>query len=110
MFQRLQDLIGAKLSTEFLDKFSIDPTTSVLSLGSSLTSRDLAGLYPIVKFWHRITFEEATFISKQAVQEVNEDLSAKLFQDAEKKYKETIKAKPDDYRGIIIHFYGLLKI
>lgn len=52
---------------------------------------------------HRIAFEEGTALSKQAMKEAKEckDFSEKLFEEAEKKYKESVERKPDDYRGQI---------
>ncbi len=37
-------------------------------------------------------------LSKQAV---NENFSAKLFEDAIRQYKQTLQTKPNDYRGKI---------
>lgn len=91
LYHRLQNIVGVKLLPEFLDKFTMNMESGVYILSSQINLEELVDLYPIVKVWHRLSFEEATAISKQAVQEVNEDFSNKLFSEAEKRYQETIK-------------------
>lgn len=110
LFHRIQDVVGAKINVEFLDKFVMSDN-GLYVLSSAITPKQIE-LYPIVKGSHRyyciicrlfisrVSFEEATVISHQAVQETNENFSAKLFKEAENRYKQTLRNKPDDYRGI----------
>eukprot|EP01114_Cavostelium_apophysatum_P018706 TRINITY_DN5854_c0_g1_i4.p1 TRINITY_DN5854_c0_g1~~TRINITY_DN5854_c0_g1_i4.p1 ORF type:complete len:564 (-),score=138.72 TRINITY_DN5854_c0_g1_i4:173-1864(-) len=106
LFYRLQELVGVRLSNLIAQKFSVDELGH-LTLNDVLQTEHLLELYPKIKYIHRISFEEGTAIAKQAQQEAEdcEDFGDKLFEEAEKKYKESVLTKPNDYRAL--HNWGL---
>ena len=104
LYSRLQDLLGFRLRSTIAEtQMEIDSESKALTLTTPLSMGDLLELYPTVKYLHRIHFEEGTALSKQATEEAKEnvDFSEKLFEEAEKRYKESIKTKSDDYRGTL---------
>jgi tetratricopeptide (TPR) repeat protein len=67
----------------------------------------LTQVIPRVRSMHRVSFEEATALSKQAIAESSScsSLVDSLFDAAEEKYRESTERKPDNYRGY--HNWGL---
>ena len=98
LYLRLQDIAGVFLHPTPSQIFSESDDSQVFS--RNLTATDFIRMYPVVKYMHRISFEEATALSKIAQQpKLDQESRSKLFEEAQKKYKESVQTKPDDYRG-----------
>ena len=93
--QRLQD---------FAFQFLGEEDCPIVTFKNVLNNESLASLSPVIKYMHRITFEEGTALSQAATQTSPESkIMGELFDEAEKRYKQTVTTKPDDYRGIFIY-------
>lgn len=74
---------------------------------------DIASINPVVKQTHRLAFEEATTLARQALDAANfgtksrvlfltllgDQNSDDIFKMAEERYKDSININPQDYRG-----------
>ena len=97
LFLRLQDIIGVSLRSSVEDILNQEEVPTLIR---PLNSSDFIRMYPIVKYMHRISFEEGTALSKIAQKsKLDQNSRVKLLGEAQKKFKESVQAKPDDYRG-----------
>eukprot|EP01119_Soliformovum_irregulare_P004567 TRINITY_DN1561_c1_g1_i3.p1 TRINITY_DN1561_c1_g1~~TRINITY_DN1561_c1_g1_i3.p1 ORF type:complete len:907 (+),score=307.61 TRINITY_DN1561_c1_g1_i3:36-2756(+) len=103
LFLRIQTVLGIDFQVEIKLKFSENNF-------SPFSPSDIDQLRPVVKYIHRIFFEEGTALSKLAASK-NSDV---LFDQAVQKYKESIFHKPTDYRsfsnwGLTLFNLGMVK-
>jgi hypothetical protein len=105
LLSRLQILLGIvwskPLQLENSKPFQLEPS-------------DILTFEPIVKFTHRILFEEGTIFSKMAVSH-HDNAQMSLYSElAEQKFKESLAVNPTDFRswsnwGQLLHYAALAK-
>ena len=97
LFHRLQDILGIKFCAS-ADRFT-HSTSGLVLLGSPFQPQDVLEIFPVVKYIHRISFEEGTALSLQAAKQGGQHSDA-YFNIANEKYSDGLRIKPGDYRAL----------
>lgn len=116
LYLYLQEILGLEMRVDAKAKFSnhdpngpVAPMTLPLPpqylLSKPLVDSDLVSILPKVKYTNRMSFEEATALSKKAKFAGSQEASDRYFHLAEKNYRSALRIKPDDYRAL--HNWGL---
>lgn len=110
LFHRLQFIVGVKISSIFASKFNYHVTSkkqSLFLLSDTLQMTDIEEVLPVVKQMHRLYFEEATVLSKQAKRNSLQHTNSKsevLFELAHEKFSQIMSIK-NDPRSITFFFF-----